>query len=98
MMLNPTPPEKLCDERGRPYFLWDVGMTLEAFQAQLVDPDPDIRAHAIGKLMRQARPDDTLVLLSLAQIRHDWERVLPYLGRRRAFWTWLIPELERRAG
>jgi hypothetical protein len=65
-MLNPTPPEKLCDPSGRP--------------------------------MRQARPDDALVLVSLTQIRTEWERVLPYLGHRRAFWTWLIPELERRAG
>jgi hypothetical protein len=97
-MLNPTPPEKLCDRSGRPYFLWDVETTLEAFKAQLVDPDPDIRAHAIGKLLRQARPDDALVLVTLAQIREQWERVLPYLGNRRAFWTWLVPELERRAG
>jgi hypothetical protein len=97
-MLNPTPPEKLCDQRGRPYFLWDVDTTLEAFQSQLVDADPDIRAHAIGKLLRQARPDDALVLVPLAQIRKEWERVVPYLGNRRAFWTWLIPELERRAG
>ena len=96
-MLNPTPPEKLCDERGRPYFLWDVDTTLAAFRSQLVDSDPDVRAHAIGKLMRQARPDDALVLVSLAQIRDDWDRVLPYLGNRRAFWTWLLPELERRA-
>ena len=97
-MLNPTPPEKLCDPRGRPYFLWDVDTTLEAFQGQWVDPDPDIRAHAIGKLLRQARPDDALVLVSLAQIRQAWERVLPYLGNQRAFWSWLVPELERRAG
>ena len=96
-MLNPTPPEKLCDDQGRPYFLWDVDTTLAAFRSQLEDSDPDIRAHAIGKLMRQARPDDALVLVSLAQIRDDWDRVLPYLGNRRAFWTWLIPELERRA-
>ena len=97
-MLNPTPPDKLCDREGRPYFLWDVDMTLAAFRAQLVDPDPDVRAHAIGKLMRQARPDDALSFLSLAQIRGEWDRVQRYLGNRRAFWQWLIPELERRAG
>ncbi|MDP2308760.1 MAG: hypothetical protein Q8P18_22250 [Pseudomonadota bacterium] len=96
-MLNPTPAEKLCDRNGHPYFLWDVEMTLDAFRLQLVDPDPDVRAHAIGKLMRQARPDDALTLLSLAQIRGDWDRVRPYLGHRRDFWTWLLPELERRA-
>lgn len=97
-MLNPTPAEKLCDRNGHPYFLWDVETTLDAFRLQLVDPDPDVRAHAIGKLMRQARPDDALSLVSLGQIRREWERVRPYLGRRRDFWDWLIPELERRAG
>ena len=97
-MLNPTPPEKLCDRHGQPYFLWDVETTLDVFRSQLVDADPDVRAHAIGKLLRQARPDDALVLVTLAQIRQEWERVLPYLGNRRAFWTWLVPELERRAG
>ena len=96
-MLNPTPPEKLCDAHGRPYFLWDLDMTLERFRALLDDPDPDVRAHALGKLMRQARPDDALVLVSLAQIRRDWERVQRHLGNRREFWAWLLPELERRA-
>lgn len=96
-MLNPTPPERLCDRDGQPYFLWDLEMTLEVFRAQLVDPDPDVRAHAIGKLMRQARPDDALALVTLPQIRADWDRLLPYLGRRREFWEWLVPELERRA-
>lgn len=97
-MIFPTPPDKLCDAQGRPYFLWDVDMTLEEFRQRLVHPDPDVRAHAIGKLMRQARPDDALTLLSLSQIRQDWERVQRHLGERREFWRWLLPELERRAG
>lgn len=96
-MLNPTPKDRLCDRRGRPYFLWDVEMTLDAFGKQLVDADPDVRAHAIGKLLRQARPDDALVLVSLAQVRHDWDRIRVYLGNQRPFWEWLLPELERRA-
>ncbi|MBW2257783.1 MAG: hypothetical protein JRI25_24720 [Deltaproteobacteria bacterium] len=96
-MLNPTPPEKLCDKNGRPYFLWDVEMTLETFKSRLSDPNPDVRAHAIGKLLRQARPDDALTFLSPAQIRRDWDQVSRHLGNRRDFWSWLLPELERRA-
>ncbi len=34
-MLCPTPPEKLCDARGRPYFLWDNELTLAEFLALL---------------------------------------------------------------
>jgi hypothetical protein len=97
-MLNPTPAGKLCDAHGRPYFLWDSDMTLDTFRRQLVAPDDDVRAHAIGKLKRQARPDDALTLVSLAQMRADWDRIVPFLGNTRDFWTWLLPELERRAG
>jgi hypothetical protein len=28
-MLNPTPPERLTDPQGHPYFLWDSEMTLD---------------------------------------------------------------------
>ena len=96
-MLNPTPREKLCDQAGRPYFLWDGNLTLEEFEALLADPNDDVRAHAIGKLLRQARPDDALTLLSLDRIRRDWDRVRRHLGHRADFWTWLLPQLERRA-
>ena len=33
--LNPTPARLLVDEKGRPYFLWDVDMTLAEFQRRL---------------------------------------------------------------
>lgn len=96
MVLHPTPPAQMCDADGRPYFLWDRALTLEAFRALLVDPDAQVRAHAIGKLLRQARTDDALSLVTPADIRRDWPLVYRHLGRRRAFWAWLLPELEAR--
>ena len=39
-MLSPTPPEKMVDTQGRPYFLWDCDMTLDEFRQGLADPDP----------------------------------------------------------
>ncbi|HEX6861682.1 MAG TPA: hypothetical protein VF414_02645 [Thermoanaerobaculia bacterium] len=89
-LLNRTRPERMTDPRGRPYFLWDVEMTLERFRELLRDPNPETRAYAIGKLMRQAKPDDVFSFVTVAQIREDWPRVEGYLGRTREFWRWLL--------
>jgi len=80
----------MVDARGRPYFLWDVDMTLEQFRELLRHPNPETRAHAIGKLMRQAKPDDVFTFVSVAEIRADWPRVEGHLGRTRDFWRWLL--------
>lgn len=88
-VLNPTPRERMVDDAGRPYFLWDVEMTLEEFEAALREPDEEVRAYLVGKLMRQAKPDDALRFVSMAEIDALWDRLERYLGRSRAFWTWL---------
>ena len=69
---NPTPPEKLVDDRSRPYFLWDTDMTLDEFEAKLGDSNPEVRAYFVGKLMRQARPDDVFAFVGLRQIDELW--------------------------
>lgn len=93
-MLSPTPPDRLVDPQGRPYFLWDVDMTLEEFRRGLQDPDPEMRAYLLGKLMRQAKPDDVFTFASPRQIRELWPRLERYLGKSREFWTWLFEEWE----
>jgi hypothetical protein len=93
-MLNPTPPELLTDQQGRPYFLWDCEMTLDEFRRQLEDSDPDVRAYLIGKLMRQAKPDDVFTFVSPRQIREHWPLLERYLGKTREFWTWLFEAWE----
>ncbi len=87
---NPTPPEKLTDSRGRPYFLWDVDLTLDQFRALLREGDQVKRAYLVGKLMRQAKPDDVFEFVSLEEIRDLWTDVQRYLGNTRAFWSWLL--------
>ena len=88
--LNLTPPERLVDAAGRPYFLWDVDMTLDVFRARLVDSDPEVRAHFLAKLMRQARPDDVLALVGTRKLREAWESVREQLGDKRDFWAWWL--------
>lgn len=49
-----------------------------------------MRAYAIGKLMRQAKPDEVFDLVTTEDIRALWPEINRYLGRSRAFWTWLL--------
>jgi hypothetical protein len=89
-LLFPTPPDRLCDAQGRPYFLWDSDMTLDAFRAALADPDPEVRAAYLGKLMRQAKPDDVFQFVRLDDIVAAWPRLERDLGRERAMWRYLL--------
>jgi hypothetical protein len=43
-LLAPTPPDRMVDANGRPYFLWDEDLTLDKFRVRLVDPDLEVRA------------------------------------------------------
>ncbi len=96
--LAPTPPEHLVDARGRPYFLWDEDMTLEVFRSRLRDPDPDVRAYFLGKLMRQAKPDDVFLFFTRSEIEAQLSTVERYLGRTRDFWIWLLERWRAPAG
>ena len=87
-MLVPTPPEKLCDAQGRPYFLWDCDLTLEQWRVLTRDPDRTVRAYWIGAAMRQAKPDDVLTLLTWDELEDVWPVVRGRLGRRSDFWDW----------
>lgn len=89
-MLAPTPADRLTDAVGRPYFLWDDEMTIDAFRDKLRDPDADVRAYFIGKLMRQAKPDDVFSFVTLDEIGALWGRLERYLGNTRDFWRWLM--------
>jgi len=95
-VLSFTPPERLTDERGRPYFLWDCDLTLEEFRHRLADPDPEVRAYLVGKLMRQAKPDDVFLFVRPRVIRELWPQLTRYLGRSRDMWTWLFETWERQ--
>lgn len=93
-MLSYTPWERLADPQDRPYFLWDCDLTLSRFREGLADPDPEVRAYLIGKLMRQAKPDDVFLFVRPREIRDLWPRLTRYLGRTREFWSWLFETWE----
>jgi len=97
-LLNPTADKDLCDCEGRPYFLWDSDLTLQRFQELLRNGDRNTRAYLIGKLMRQAKPDDVFRFVSVSEIRDLWADLDCYLGRSRPFWLWLLDEWSRDDG
>lgn len=70
--------------------MWDEDLTLDELRRRLSDPDPEIRAYFLGKLMRQAKPDDVFQFVSLEAIYAHWPAVERYLGRTRQFWEWLL--------
>ena len=89
-VLNITPRERMTDREGRPYFAWDTALTLAEFESRLRDPDPAVRAYFLGKLMRQARPDDVFAFVTTREIAERWPDVVPHLGDTRRFWSWLL--------
>jgi hypothetical protein len=89
-----TPEQIMTDAQDRPYFLWDCDLTLDEFRRRLEDPDPEVRAYLVGKLMRQAKPDDVFLFVRPRSIRELWPRLTRYLGQTRGFWTWLFETWE----
>lgn len=89
-ILNPTPADRLVDGAGRPYFLWDCAMSLPEFVGRLASEDVEDRAYWLGKLMRQAKPDDVFTFVRPERIAADWPHLQRYLGRTRPFWNWLL--------
>ena len=65
-------------------------MTLDVFRERLQDPDPEVRAYFLGKLMRQAKPDDVFGFVTIAELVEQMPTVERYLGKTREFWSWLL--------
>ena len=72
-------------------------MTLDRFRDVLRDDDPEVRAHYLAKLMRQAKPDDVFEFVRLDDLLALWPRVEPKLGRDRSMWQFLISRWGGRA-
>lgn len=86
----------MLDPQRRPYFLWDVDMTIDDFERAIAQPPSPERSYLIGKMMRQAKPDDVFQFLTLQEVADLWPSVERYLGKTRPFWDWLLGEWESR--
>ena len=53
------------------------------------------KARLLGKLMREARDEDVWLFTTVAEVRALLPKVDRYLGRRRAFWRYLLEAWQR---
>lgn len=74
----------------RPWFLWDLDVTDAELRERLRQPDADARAQWQGRVMREARFDEVWMYLTLDVVLRDWEAIRRHLGRKRAFWEFLL--------
>lgn len=74
----------------RPYFLWDEELTVRELREALHGQDESERLRLLAKLLREARDDEVWQLVTPADVAAALPRVAHRLGRRRAFWEFLI--------
>jgi hypothetical protein len=77
----------------RPYFLWDEDLSVRELRAKLSAKDSASereRLRLMAKLLREARDTDVWEFVTLRDVVDAFPRLLPLLGRRRAFWEYLI--------
>ncbi len=90
MLRAPTPPDRLTDHRGRPYFIWDVDISLSDWLRAIRDPDAERADYWLARALRDAKPDDVLEWVSLDEIAQRWNGLAPFVGRQRGFWLWWL--------
>jgi hypothetical protein len=74
----------------RPYFLWDEDLTVGDVRARLRGDDRPERLRLLAKLLREARDIDVWAFVSPEDVARALPEIAHRLGRRRAFWTFLI--------
>ncbi len=80
---------------ARPWFLWDSDITDEELRVRLAHPDAKTRAQWQGVVMREATFREVFGYLTLAEIVRDFSHIERHLGRRRAFWIWILEGFRR---
>jgi len=74
-----------------PYFNWDVATTNAQVRAALAGDDEDLQLFWMARVLSEARYRDVWRYVSLRRdVLPRWERLRPMLGRRRAFWEFLV--------
>lgn len=84
------------DRDQRPYFLWDEGITVGELQEVLASGDETEKTRLLAKTLREARDDEVWHFTTVRQVLDLWPKLAPRLGRRRAFWEFLIDAWRRQ--
>jgi hypothetical protein len=65
-------------------------MTLSALRARLTGAGGAERLRLLGRILREARDTDVWRFTTPAEVAASWSELERYLGRRRAFWQFLL--------
>jgi len=82
----------LGDPEAVPYFLWDEPMSVRELRARLAGASEPERARLLGKILREARDTEVWLFTTPDEVARSWRRVVRHLGRRRAFWEFLLSQ------
>jgi len=86
----------MTDEDRRPYFLWDEDLSIAEVRRIMDGADDARRPRLMAKILREARDDEVWAFLTVRQVVESWPQIAPILGRRRAFWEFLLHAWKRR--
>lgn len=80
----------LDDPEASPYFLWDDPMTNRELRQRLLTASPPERTRLLAKILREARDTDVWKYTTPEAVARAWSDLSLHLGRRRAFWEYLL--------
>ena len=80
----------------RPYFLWDEDVSIGELHQILADPDGPRRDQLLAKMLREARDIDVWHFVRPVEVARVLDRLRRRVGRRHAFWTFLIESWRAR--
>ncbi len=80
----------LRDPNAVPYFLWDEPMTIASLHERLRMASSPEADRLLGKILREARDSEVWLFTTPAEVAARWDELVPHLGRRRAFWEFLL--------
>jgi len=80
----------MTDPEVVPYFTWDDPLTVREIQRRLRSTSDAELFRLLGKILREARDTDVWAFTRPEFVSRHWEKLSRHLGRRRAFWEWLL--------
>ena len=80
----------MTEDAKRPYFLWDEDITIGELRERLERGSEYERTRLLAKMLREARDIDVWQFVTPEQVAASLPSLGRRLGRRRAFWEFLI--------
>ncbi len=80
----------LDDPQAVPYFLWDEPLSVAELRTRLANAEAPEKRRLLGKILREARDTDVWRFTTPREVAALWPELQRHLGRRRAFWEFLL--------